>query len=130
MKSIKLNHIALRNRSVELADKFYHQLLGLEKIYQFNLEAELVNKIFGIKNDFFVIIYGNSNFRIELFIGPQEIPFTPTLNHLCIEVKDRNKLYEQAQSLGLETTVIPKGDRKNIFIRDFDGNLFEIKQQD
>jgi hypothetical protein len=30
--------------------------------------------------------------------------------------------------LGVEITQIPKGDRTLTFIKDFDGNLFEIKR--
>jgi catechol 2,3-dioxygenase-like lactoylglutathione lyase family enzyme len=47
--------------------------------------------------------------------------------HVCLEVDDLQDFLKKCRDLDVEISQIPKGDRTLTFIRDFDGNLFEIK---
>ena len=46
---------------------------------------------------------------------------------LSLEVDDLSGFIEKCRSMSVEITQVPKGDNTLTFVRDFDGNLFEIK---
>jgi catechol 2,3-dioxygenase-like lactoylglutathione lyase family enzyme len=124
---MRLHHAALVASSEANADKFYGGILKLTKIKTSSLKSDLAVKIFGVHAECPMILYGNENFAIEVFVTDrvpsQKEPFT----HLCLEVEDREEFVTTCQSAGLEIKLIPKGDAQVCFARDFDGNLFEIK---
>ena len=43
------------------------------------------------------------------------------------EVKDREEFIRRCEAMHLEVNRIPKGDTLLTFVKDYDGNLFEIK---
>jgi hypothetical protein len=44
-------------------------------------------------------------------------------------VQDREALIGACRAEGAEVLLIPRGESQLCFVRDFDGNLFEIKPQ-
>ena len=124
---MKLHHVAVVCHSQENADRFYGEILGLKQIKSFTLNRELVDQIFDVNCECQMILYGNENFAVEVFVTsvhPEKVnPFV----HLCIEVENKEKLAENCQAKGLETKRISRGDGSLIFVKDYDGNLFEIK---
>ena len=50
-------------------------------------------------------------------------------SNYCLEVADLESFLEKCRSLKVDVARIPKGDKILTFIRDFDGNLFELKNR-
>jgi len=124
---MRLHHAALVSSSEANADKFYEGILELRKIKTSLLTNNLAVEIFNIDVECPLILYGNQDFAIEVFVTNQipdkKAPFT----HLCLEVEDREKFLARCRSTGLEVNLVPKGDSQICFVQDFDGNMFEIK---
>ena len=125
---MKLHHVALVCRSQENADRFYEGILGLRKIKSFMLGKDLAEQIFEIPRECRVILYGNDHFAAEVFVAdPAPGKVTPFV-HLCLEVEDREEFVKRCEAMHVEVNRIPKGDALLTFIKDYDGNLFEIKK--
>ncbi|MBL7225896.1 MAG: hypothetical protein KJ573_06730 [Proteobacteria bacterium] len=65
---MKLHHVAMLSSSQENADKFYEGILKLRKIKTSLLKSDLAVRIFGIDVECPLILYGNKNFAIEVFV--------------------------------------------------------------
>ena len=124
-----LNHVALTSRSVENSDKFYQDLLGLTKVRTFVLPADLARSLFGIDDQCSVVDYKDDEVHFEIFLFEKSEP-TFGFNHVCISVSDREGLMNRCAKLDLEFKKLPKGgDDIFLFIKDFDGNIFEVKEK-
>ncbi len=124
---MKLNHVALVARSQESADRFYEGILGLTKIKTTMLKGDLAVKIFGLDLECPLILYGNEAFAVEVFVTKHIPPNSSPVAHICLQVEDREAFIAACRSAGLTVNLIPRGDSKLCFVKDFDGNLFEIK---
>lgn len=47
--------------------------------------------------------------------------------HNCIQVKNLETFIEKCRSMEIDVLQVPKGDTRITFIKDDDGNLFEVK---
>ena len=125
---IKIAHISAVSRSVENADSFYIGILGLSKVKDFSIEAKLTDKIFGIPCQCRILVYAHLGEEIEVFIPDvfpeQRNPF----DHVCLEVDDKKSFVQSCKKRDVQVNMIAKGDKFLTFIKDFDGNLFEIKE--
>ena len=122
-----LRHAALICSSKKNSDKFYKNLLGLEKSEPKTLPRALSKAIFGIDSDLPIINYLDEYVHFEIFIYSHSKNSARHIEHVCLEVDDLQGFLKKCLNLGVEVSQIPKGDRTLTFIRDFDGNLFEIK---
>lgn len=126
---MKLSHTSAVCSSQENADRFYTGILGLAKTKEFSIDKDLTEKIFDIDCDCRIIVYSNENFAVEVFVPDIKLQKNgPTFVHLCLEVEDREKFLELCEAEGLTVKRIPKGDKELYFIKDYDDNLFEIKE--
>jgi len=124
---MKLHHAALISSSEANADKFYEGTLKLRKIKTSLLKNDLSSKIFKIDVECLMILYGNEDFAIEVFVTDRIPNEELSLRHLCLEVGEREKFLERCRSNGIEINLVPRGDSQICFVQDFDGNLFEVK---
>ncbi len=124
---MRLHHVALVCSTRENADRFYEELVGLEKIKVSALSKELAEQIFDISLECEMITYGNENFSIEVFVGERVPGKTSGVGHFCLQTKDREDFLAKCDSAGLTVKRVPKGDSVVTFVKDFDGNLIEIK---
>jgi len=125
---MKLEHIAVAANSEVDADKFFVQLLGMEKIRSFNVSAALMEKFFGVDKDYHVIRYEVEHLNAEVFITDDDSKAQDIFTHNCLLVKDPEDLLNRGGGIGLETIKIPRqGTGFYYFIKDFFGNLYEIK---
>ncbi len=125
---MKMHHVALVCSSEKNSDRFYMELLGLEKSVPKILSTEIVRAIFNIESEITVINYVGEKIRFEIFIAdPGNVPDAIPLPHACLEVKAIDGLVEKCQTMGFEVILAPKGDRILTFILDHDRNLFKIK---
>lgn len=124
-----LRHVGLRCGSEENSDRFYKDLLGLEKSRTKTLPAFLSKSIFNLDAELDIINYLNEDLHFEIFITDRSKDSSRQIEHLCLEIDDLNYFLNKCNALGVEVAQIPKGDKTLTFIRDFDGNLFEIKEK-
>jgi catechol 2,3-dioxygenase-like lactoylglutathione lyase family enzyme len=74
------------------------------------------------------VLYGNEDFSVEVIVSDPLPVQERTFLHLCLEVGDRDRFIERCREMGLEIKLIPRGEALLCFIKDFDGNLYEIKE--
>lgn len=126
---MKVIHLALVCSSEGNSDRFYKEILGLNKIKSSIVPPNIINKISSKDEEIKVITYGNNELLLEIFIVDSLKAKKPELNHICLEVQDREGFINICSLHGLEPIKIVKGDTILIFITDYDNNLFEIKEK-
>ena len=124
-----LRHVALVCSSEQNCDKFYGDLLELEKIGSKSIPSALSRQIFGLDSELKIINYAYDNIHFEIFISSQKRLDLKKIEHVCLEVEDLNKYLEKCITMCVEILQIPKGKSYLIFVKDYDGNLFEIKEK-
>ena len=122
-----LRHVALTCSSEKKSDRFYKDLLGLQKSEPKILPVALSRDIFNIVAELVMINYRNEQVHFEIFITDHSVNHGRQVEHTCLEVDDLPDFIKKCNERGIDISQIPKGDRILTFIRDFDGNLFEIK---
>ena len=122
-----LRHVALTCSSEKKSDRFYKDLLGLQKSEPKILPVALSRAIFNIVAELVMINYRNEQVHFEIFITDHSVNHSRQVEHTCLEVDDLPDFIKKCNERGIDISQIPKGDRILTFIRDFDGNLFEIK---
>jgi catechol 2,3-dioxygenase-like lactoylglutathione lyase family enzyme len=126
---MKLDHVALLCSSEQKADDFYQGILGLRKMKSAVLPSELSRQIFGLDLECPLLLYGNDQMKVEVFVADPPYERGLRVEHICLEVDDRETFMKKCQGSNVAVNLVPKGDRLLLFIEDFDGNLFEIKEQ-
>lgn len=127
-RKIRLGHVALVCSSEQGAEDFYKGVLGLRRIKSFVLSKHLTRQVFGIDLECPVVVYGNDRFTAEIFLVAAPPGGKTGLEHVCLEVKDTEEFIKKCAAMHLEVRRIPKGDHMLTFVKDYDGNLFEIKE--
>jgi len=122
-----LRHVGLTSSSEEKADVFYADLLGLIKSAPKMLPLELAKAIFNADRELVMINYQNEDIHFEIFITGSDGGNSRKIEHTCLEVDNLAGFLEKCRGLSIDISRIPKGDKTLTFIKDFDGNLFEIK---
>jgi catechol 2,3-dioxygenase-like lactoylglutathione lyase family enzyme len=125
---MRLQHIALVCSSENECDRFYQEVLGLEKMESKKLPSELSNQIFKIDKECQILNYGSHEIKFEIFIAAKGCSEYKTMEHICIEVYDRNLFIQKCSKMNVEVLQIPRGESILVFIKDYDENLFEIKE--
>ena len=120
------NHVALQCNDKEKVEIFFTEVLGLPIKKKFTASRELSETIFGIDESVDVEVYGNNETRFEIFITQTEEK--RGYGHVCIEI-DKKKFIDRCKQHGIKPMVITKDGKNLLFVRDFTGNLFEIKEK-
>ena len=127
---MRIGHIALVSSSEEKANRFYREGLGLKELRSTVLPASLSKSLFGIDQEFKVIDFGNEQIKFEVFIVNHEAVLpSRKLDHICLEVEDREAVLKKCKGMGFEVLQVPKGESLVIFLKDGESNLFEIKEK-
>lgn len=122
-----LNHIGLQYQDKLQAETFFGKVLGLPTQKEFTLPAELSQAIFGINESVEVIAYGDDNFKFEIFITGS--PKASSYEHIGWIVTNKTEFIELCQNNGIDPIIAKKGEKELLFIRDFAGYLYEIKEE-
>ncbi len=123
-----LDHVGIVNNHADAAVRFYHDLLGLDKIKESSVAPELSRKLFSVDAKIRMLVYGRGNLKVEVFILPGFIPSSPCVAHFCIQVPDLPGFLERAKDAGVKIISAERGGRTVHFIEDFSGNRVEVKQ--
>ncbi len=122
-----MRHAALTCSSEQRSDRFFKDLLGLEKEKPKTLAVSLAKAIFNVNTELVMINYRSEKVHFEIFITGQPVKQDNAIDHVCLEVTDLDALLSKCDLLKIQVIQVPKGDRTLTFIRDDDGHLFEIK---
>lgn len=123
----KILHIALQYKDRKQAEIFFTKVLKLNLIKTFDLSKELSNQIFGKNEDAIVDVYANDYSCFEIFISKTLI--NHNYEHTCIEIKDKEEFINRCKKYGIEPFFVKKDLKKLLFIKDYAGNLYEIKEK-
>lgn len=122
-----LRHIGLQYKSKEDAETFFNKILGIPIQRTFTISHELGKSIFGIEEEVGVEVFGNDDVVFEIFIGDATKKFS--YEHICLEVPDKEEFISRCKNYGIEPKIVRKGNKDLLFIRDFSGYLYEIKEK-
>jgi len=122
-----LKHVGLACGTEENADRFYQDLLGLNKSQPKTLPSVISKAIFNLNADLQIINYMDEKIHFEVLVTGLIGNKSDQIAHHCLEIDALSDFIEKCRALNLEIRQIPKGDKTLTFIKDFDGNLFEIK---
>ncbi len=122
-----LRHVALTCSAEEKSDKFYKNLLGLQKSTPKTIPPALSGALFDINSELKIINYRNEYLHFEIFLTGHKNTSAKRIEHVCLEVGDLVAFLEKCDTLQVNVLRVPKGDKLLTFISDDDGNLFEIK---
>ena len=127
---MRISHVALVSGSEEKANRFYKEALGLKELRSTVIPSTLSKSLFGIDRECQVIDFGNEEMKFEVFIADneREVPLKK-LDHVCLEVENREALLKKWEEMGFEVLRVSKGDSFVVFLKDEDRNLFEIKER-
>jgi catechol 2,3-dioxygenase-like lactoylglutathione lyase family enzyme len=123
---ITLYHAAVPCDTPAHAKIFFENILGLKLVKSFSLDHRLSKEIFSLPQSVEISVYGNDSLMIEVFIHPQKT--TATYAHLCLGVGNSELFIEKCESNGLKPFYVTKGEKQLLFVHDFSGNLYEIKE--
>lgn len=124
-----LNHIGTVNGSEEEAVRFYADFLGLEKTREFVVAAGLSEQLFSVSREIKVLVFERQGIKIEVFICPDCMPPSPDFRHIGLFVEDLPGILEKARRAEVKVIEGRSGEKIVHFLKDFSGNLIEIKAQ-
>ena len=122
-----LNHVALTFPDKISAAIFFKEILDLSEIKSFEISNELSKQIFGISENIFVIVFGNNKVNFEVFITDKIKK--ESYEHVCVEIENKEEFIKRCRQNNIEPIFVKKEDRTLLFIRDYSGNLYEIKEK-
>ena len=121
----KLHHVGVQCKNKDQAIVFYQKLLGLNLLKSFILDKELSSSLFNVSKDVEVLVFQNETMYVEVFIDDDS--YDLRYNHTCIVVPNIDDLITQCELFNIESFSVQKGEKRLWFVKDFSGNLFELK---
>lgn len=123
-----LNHIGIINKNEELAIRFYKDFLGLEKTKEVILSPELSKQLFSLSQEIKVLVFEKDGIKIEVFISDFKHA-QPDLAHFSIMLDNFTEITEKAKQSNVDIIIGKHKEKTVYFIKDYCGNLIEIKQK-
>ncbi len=125
---MQLNHIGIINKSEEQALQFYKDFLGLEKTKEILLSPELSEQLFALSQEIKVLVFENDGIKIEVFISDFQ-PANPNFTHFGVMLNNFSEITEKAQRSNVDIIIGKHKEKTVYFLKDFSGNLIEVKQK-
>ena len=123
-----LNHVGLTNNSKEEALLFYRDFLGLDFTRETLISQELSGQLFSVFRDISMLVFEKNGLKIEVFICPECGRPRPDLRHAGLLLDNFSEVLEKAPSTGVEVITGKTREKTVYFLKDFSGNLLEVKQ--
>jgi catechol 2,3-dioxygenase-like lactoylglutathione lyase family enzyme len=124
----RLLHGALTVSSEARAERVFVELFGLSLVKVFEVGPELCAALFGFAGEARARVYAAGEASVEVFVCPGAPAIGRRFEHLCFELADLEDVSARAIALGMEVRRFHKGDKEVVFVRDEDGNLYELKE--
>ena len=125
---MEIIHTGLAASSEENADRFYIDILELEKSEPKILDKKLTQAIFGINIELLIIHYRGGSVHYEVLVYQEYKAPEKQIAHSCIKVTDLTSIVEKCKDAGMKVVEVPKDSVVVTFISDYDDNLFEVKE--
>ncbi len=125
---MELNHIGITNKSAEQAIRFYQDFLGLEKTREILLPPELSAQLFSLAQEIKVLVFEKPGIKVEVFISDFQHA-NPNFTHFGMMLDNLAEVTEKAQRSHVDLIIGKYKDKTVYFLKDFSGNLIEIKQK-
>ena len=122
-----IKHVALQYSDKKQAEIFFTEILGLTLEKTFTLTKELSNEIFGIMEEVTIYAYADKETYFEIFITDKQP--NHGYEHVCIEINNKEEFVKRCKKYDIKPIFIKKGEKTLLFIKDYNGNLFEIKEK-
>lgn len=123
---MNLEHIALSVSDQQEIEKFYSNILEMKQIKNFVLGRDLADNIFGIDEEINVFLLQKDKVVFEIFITT--VSKKQAFDHVCISINNRENFINKVIKSGYKVIRIKREFFDLIFIKDKDGNIFEIKE--
>ena len=123
----RLHHVCLRVSDLERAARFYGDLLGLERLWAFTLEAEHARALFDLPASCRFVTFAGVQGRLEIFSTGEAGPVPVPGQHFCWLVPERDSAAERLRQAGVPIRESVREGRRIVFASDPDGNWFELK---
>lgn len=127
LPDLLVDHVGIINKREDEAVEFYQNLLGMEKIKESSVPAELSRQLFNLFQEVRMILFGKESTKIEVFIIPGFTPATPNISHFSLTVLHFPDLLKRLNHAGAKVIVGQHGGKIVYFAEDFSGNRIEIK---
>ncbi len=124
---MSLNHVGIVNKDENQAVEFYQEFLGLEKLRDYVIAPDLSKQLFSVSGEIKALVFGKENVKIEIFISPEFTLPSPNMAHFCLHLDNFSEILERAEQSGVAVISGSHKDKTVHFLRDFSGNLIEIK---
>ena len=121
-------HTGLAVSSEERADRFFIDILGLEKSDPKIIDKKLIQTLFGIDHELLMIHYRGETVDFEIFVTQEYKAPEKQTAHSCVKVTNLADIVNKCRGAGLKVVEVPKDSGVVTFIFDYDGNLFELKE--
>ncbi|MDR4507456.1 MAG: VOC family protein [Candidatus Brocadiaceae bacterium] len=125
---MELNHIGITNESEEQALRFYQDFLGLEKTKEMHLAPELSAQLFSLAQEIRVLVFEKPGMKVEVFISNFQHA-NPNFIHCGLLLDNLPEITEKARQSNVDLIIGKHKDKTVYFLKDFSGNLIEIKQK-
>lgn len=122
-----LHHVALQYFDRGKAEIFFTKILNLHLKKTFTINKELSNNIFGIKEEVIIDVYSNDSCYFEIFITERKTKYN--YEHVSIEISNKEEFIKRCKKYNIQPMFIEKDEKTLLFIKDYAGNLFEIKEK-
>lgn len=122
-----MDHIGIINKQEDEAVEFYQNLLGLEKIRESSVPAELSHQLFNLFQEIRMLVFVRGNLKIEVFLVPDFTLPSPNILHFCLQIPHFPELLERLKQAGAKVIMGQHGSKIVYFTEDFSGNRIEIK---
>ncbi|TNF52631.1 VOC family protein [bacterium] len=122
-----LHHVGIFNKDENQAVTFYHDFLGMEKVREYLVTPELSRQLFSVARETRVVTFARGDVKVEIFLSTEfDLP-APNIPHFCLHLENFSEILETARTSGIEVITGKKDDKTVYFLKDFSGNMIEIK---
>lgn len=125
---MELNHIGITNKNEEEALRFYQDFLGLEKTREIILAPEFSGQLFSLFQEIKVLVFEKPGLKIEVFISDFQHA-SPNFTHFGLMLDNFAEVIEKAKRSHIDLIIGKHKEKTVYFLKDFSGNLIEIKQK-
>lgn len=125
---MELNHVCITNKNEEQAIRFYQDFLGLEKTREILLPPELSEQLFSLSLEIKALVFEKPGLKVEVFISDFQHA-NPNFTHFGLMLDNFAEITEKAQRSHVELVLGKHKEKTVYFLKDFSGNLIEIKQK-
>jgi catechol 2,3-dioxygenase-like lactoylglutathione lyase family enzyme len=122
-----LNHVGVVNSTAEEAERFYGDFFGMTLINDYMVSPKLSDALFAVPEGIRMMVFGMGKYKIEVFIHPHYRSESPAIAHFGLLVDHFDELLKRADEHGVTLVTGSHQEKTVCFVKDFSGNMVEIK---